>query len=128
MCAIVLNMFLNRHTFKERLLQLLNLLLCSLKATSFKRLFRCQWSYFLIFHKNCELRCLRFCIKSTFWLTPMSFLNGFEEDMKTNYNSILGSKPTTYNMDSNAMLSNIRDLVRGSEAVVNGGILPIAFL
>ena len=57
----------------------------------------------------------------------MSFLNGFEEDMKTNYNSNLGSKPTTCNMDSNALLSNTRDLVCGSEAGANGGILPIAF-
>ena len=50
-----------------------------------------------------------FHIKSTFWLTPMSFMNGFDEDMETNYTSVLTSEA---NRDStqNLVASQIEDI------------------
>ena len=33
-----------------------------------------------------------FCIKGTFWLTPMSWMNGFDKEMETNFSSVLASK------------------------------------
>jgi hypothetical protein len=48
-------------------------------------------------------------IKGIFWLTPMSVLNGFDEDMKTN------SMPTSCNVDSNDVPSTTLDSFAGSE-------------
>ena len=44
---------------------------------------------FLNFSREQQIKMLTtFCIKGTFWLTPMSFLDGFEKDIKTNHNSM----------------------------------------
>jgi hypothetical protein len=51
-----------------------------------------------------------FRIKGTFWLTPMSVLNGFDEDMETN------SMPnTSCNVDSNVEPSTTLDSFAGSD-------------
>jgi hypothetical protein len=50
-----------------------------------------------------------FWIKGTFWLTPMSILNGFDEDMETNW------MPTSCNIDSNAVPSTTLDSFGGSK-------------
>ena len=63
-----------------------------------------------------------FRIKCVFWLTPMFVLNGFEEDEKTSYSSMLGSKPT----NNSAMPSNTQNSMCGSETKVDGGIPPLA--
>ena len=52
-----------------------------------------------------------FHIKDTFWLTPMSFLNGYEENMEINYSSM----PISCNVVSSAMPSNTQDSMHGSE-------------
>jgi hypothetical protein len=56
----------------------------------------------------------------------MFVLNGFEEDEKTSYSSMLGSKPTSCNMDNSAMPSNIQDSMCGSETKADGSIPPLA--
>ena len=50
-----------------------------------------------------------FRIKGTFWLIPMSFMNGFDEDMETNFTSVLASEA---NRDSNqnSVASQIEDI------------------
>jgi hypothetical protein len=50
-----------------------------------------------------------FQIKDTFWLTPMSVLNRFDEDMETS------SMPTSCNVDSNVVPSTTLDSFAGSE-------------
>ena len=50
-----------------------------------------------------------FCIKCTFWLTLMSFMNGFDEDMKTNFTSILASEANRNNTQ-NSVGSQIEDV------------------
>jgi hypothetical protein len=50
-----------------------------------------------------------FQIKDTFWLTPMSVLNRFDEDMETS------SMPTSCNVDSNVVPSTTLDSFGGSE-------------
>ena len=62
-----------------------------------------------------------FCIKGTFWLIPMSFENGFDEDMETSL------MPTSCNVDSSALPSNIPDSLCGSEIEADGGTLHIPF-
>jgi hypothetical protein len=68
-----------------------------------------------------------FQIKSIFLLIPMPFLNGFEEDIETNYNSILGSMPTSCNVDNNTMPNITQNLVHRIETKADGGTPPIAF-
>jgi hypothetical protein len=50
-----------------------------------------------------------FRIKGTFWLIPMSILNGFDEDMETS------SMPISCNVDSNPVPSTTLDSFVGSE-------------
>jgi hypothetical protein len=71
---------------------------------------------------------ITFHIKATFWLAPMQFLNGFEEDMETNFNSMLGSMPTNCNVDSSAMPNNTQDLVCKSKVEEDGGTPPIILI
>jgi hypothetical protein len=63
-----------------------------------------------------------FCIKGTFWLIPMSFLNGFDEDMETSL------MPTNCNIDSNALPSNTPDSLCKSEVEADGGTPRIPFI
>ena len=45
---------------------------------------------FLNLSRHEQIRMLTsFYIKGTFWLTPMSFMSGFDKDMETNFISIL---------------------------------------
>jgi hypothetical protein len=62
-----------------------------------------------------------FRIKGTFWLTPMSFLNGFDEDMET---SLI---PTNYNVDSIALPSDTPNSLCGSEVEADRGTSRIPF-
>jgi hypothetical protein len=60
-----------------------------------------------------------FRIKGTFWLTPMSVLNGFDEDMETSW------MPTSCNVDSNAVPSTTLDSFGGSEVQACTPPLPL---
>jgi hypothetical protein len=62
-----------------------------------------------------------FRIKDTFWLIPMSILNGFNEDIETSL------MPTNCNIDSNALPNNTPDSLCGSEVEVDGGTPLILF-
>ena len=65
---------------------------------------------FLNLSRQEQIRMLTsFRIKGTFWLTPMSFMNGFDEDMETNFTSVHTSEA---NRDStqNSVASQIEDI------------------
>ena len=62
-----------------------------------------------------------FRIKGIFWLNPMSFLNGFDKNMK------ISSMLISCNVDSSVMPSNTQDSLRGSEINANGSIPPFLF-
>ena len=50
-----------------------------------------------------------FCIKGAFWLTPMSFMNGFDEDMEINFTSVLALEANR-NSTQNLVSSQIEDI------------------
>ena len=50
-----------------------------------------------------------FCIKGTFWLTPMFFMNGFDEDMETYFTSVLALEANRDNTQ-NSVASQIEDI------------------
>ena len=65
---------------------------------------------FLNLSKHEQIKMLTsFHIKGTFWLTPMSFMNGFDEEMETNFTSVLASK-TNRDSTQNSIASQIEDI------------------
>ena len=70
---------------------------------------------FLNLSRQEQIRMLTsFCIKGTFWLIPMSFMNGFDEDMETNFTSVHALEA---NRDStqNSVASQIEDIGTSSQ-------------
>ena len=49
-----------------------------------------------------------FCINGTFWLTPMFFMNEFDEDMKINFSAVLASEANRDSIE-NSVPSQIED-------------------
>ena len=73
-------------------------------------LVRMSEEIFLNLSRQEQIRMLTsFRIKGTFWLIPMSFMNGFDEDMETNFTSI---HTLEANRDStqNSVASQIEDI------------------
>ena len=65
---------------------------------------------FLNLSRHEQIRMLpSFHIKGTFWLTPMSFMNGFDEDMETNFTSVLASEASR-DCTQNSIASQIEDI------------------
>ena len=73
-------------------------------------LVRMSKEIFLNLSRQEQIRILiSFHIKGRFWLTPMSFMNGFDEDIETNFTSVLASEA---NRDStqNSVACQIEDI------------------